>query len=105
MGSPISPIVANLYLEDFEIRVINTAEHPLRIWKKYVDDTFVVIESSKKEKFLEHITKMNPHIHFTNEDAKTDGSIPFLDTLAMPQSDNSLSTSVYRKPTHTDLYL
>ena len=28
MGSPISPIVANLYVEDFEIKVINTAEHP-----------------------------------------------------------------------------
>ena len=32
-------------------------------------------------------------------------SIPFLDTIVMPQPDNSLLTSVYRKPTHTDLYL
>ena len=48
MGSPISPIVANLYMEDVEIKTINTAEHPPRVWKRYVDDTFVVIESSKK---------------------------------------------------------
>ena len=105
MGSPISPIVANLYMEDFEIKAISTAEHPPRIWKRYVDDTFVVIESSKKEKFLEHINKMDPHIHFRTENAKADGSTPFLDTLEITQSDNSFFTSVYRKPTHTDFYL
>ena len=105
MGSPISPIVTNLYMEDFEIKAIITAEHPPRIWKRYVDDTFVVTEPAKKAKFLKHINKMDPHIQFTTEDAKADGSIPFLDTLVMSQSDNSLLISVYRKPTHNDLYL
>ena len=66
---------------------------------------FVVIESSRKEEFLEHISNMNPHIQFTTEDAKPDGSLPFLDTIVLPQLDNSLLTSVYRKPTHTNLYL
>ena len=28
MGSSISPIVANLYMEDFEMRAINTSPHP-----------------------------------------------------------------------------
>ena len=70
-----------------------------------MDDTFVVIESSRKEEFLDHINNLDPNIQFTTEDAKPDGSLPFLDTLIQKQPDNSLSTSVYRKPTHTDLYL
>ena len=48
---------------------------------------------------------MDPHIQFTTEDAEADESIPFLDTIVMPQPDNSLLTTVFRKPTHTDLYL
>ena len=49
MGSPISPIVANLFMEDFEIKAINSAVDPPRIWKRFVDDTFVVIDSARKE--------------------------------------------------------
>ena len=39
------------------------------------------------------------------EDSRSDGSMPFLDTLVTPSSDGSLSAKVYRKWTHTDLYL
>ena len=92
-------------MEDFETKAISSAVHPPSTWKRFVDDTFVVIESSRKEVFLDHINNLDPNIQFTTEDAKPDGSLPFLDTLIQKQPDNSLSTSVYRKPTHTDLYL
>ena len=48
MGSPVSPIVANIYMEAFENRAISTALHPTRMWKRYVDDTFVIHQSHKK---------------------------------------------------------
>ena len=105
MGSPISPIVANLYMENFEVEAMRSAPHPPHLWKRYVDDTFTIIESSYKSEFLKHINSIDGHIQFTCEDQRDDGAMPFLDILITPEKDGSLSTSVYKKPTHTDLYL
>ena len=105
MGSPISPIVANIFMEAFENGAIETALHPPRIWKRYVDDTFVLQDQAHKEEFLQHLNSVEPSIKFTVEEAKEDGSIPFLDTIIRPEADGTFTIGVYRKPTHTDLYL
>ena len=106
MASPISSIMANFFMEDFEIKAINSAVYPPRIWKRFVDDTFMVIDSTRKKKISgAHKQHVTPYIQFITEDAKLDWSLPFLVTKVMPQPDNSLLTSVYRKPTDTDLYL
>ena len=55
---------------------------------------------SRKEGFLEHINILDPHIQFTTAKPRC----PFLDTIVMPH-DVSLITTVYRKSTHTDLYI
>ena len=105
MGSHISPIVANLYMENFEVRAINTSPHPPLMWKRFVDDTCLVIKAAHKQEFLGHINSIDHHIQFTSEDSKPDGSMPFLDMMITPKDNGRLGTTVYRKPTHTDLYL
>ena len=104
IGSPVSPIMANIYMDAFENRAIPTALHTPRMWKRYIDDTFV-IHQSHKEEFFRRINTVDPSIQFTVEESKDYGSIPFLDTIITPETDGTLTTGVYRKPTHTDLYL
>ena len=105
MGSPLSPIVANIFMEDFETKALETAPHPPRLWKRFVDDTFVVIEAQYKEEFFQHINSVDENIKFTAENTRADGTMPLLDTHVTPQSDGSLLTTVYRKPTHINQYL
>ena len=105
MGSPVSPIVANPYMEYLEQKALSTAPHPPRFWCRYVDDTFVIHKEANKQGFLQHINSVDPAIKFTVEDNKEDGSIPFLDTIVKPEVNGSLSITVHRKPTHTDQYL
>ena len=105
MGSPISPIVANLYLEDLELKAIQSAQNPPSFWRRFVDDTLTIIKSSQIDNFLHHLNSIDQNIQFTKEDSRPDGSMPFLDILITPEKNGSLKTTVYRKPTHTDLYL
>ena len=105
MGSPFSPIVANLYMEHFEGKALRSAANPSQVWYRFVDDTWVIQQQSSKQECLEHINKVDPAIKFTMEGTQGNGAIPFLDTLITLQADGSLSITVYQKPTHTDQYL
>ena len=105
MGSPISPIVAYLFMEDLEIQAIRTSPTPPSLWKRFVDDTFTIIKKEDRSSFLQHLNSIHQNIKFTCEEVRDDGSMPFLDILVTPKEGGSLSTSVFRKPTHTDLYL
>ena len=52
MGSPLSPIVANIFMEKFKKEAIDTAPHTPSLWKRYVDDSFVIQEEQHKEEFF-----------------------------------------------------
>ena len=70
-----------------------------------MDDTWVIQKQAHKQAFLDHINSIDLAIKFTVEGNQETVAIPFLDTLATPLADNSLSFKVYQKPTHTDQYL
>jgi hypothetical protein len=42
MGSPLSPVIADFFMEEFERRAIKRATHKPGYWYRYVDDTFVI---------------------------------------------------------------
>ena len=67
-----------------------------------MDDTLVIQEAEHSQQFLQNINSQDPKIQFTVEEPGTDGSIPFLDTKVKPGPNNTIHTTVYRKPTHTD---
>ena len=106
MGSPLSPVLADLFMEEFEQLAINTADHSPIMWLLYVGDTFVIWQHGQEKLclFLEHLNGLHSNIQFTMEQERN-GSISFLDVEVSRQEDGTLSRSVYRKPTHTDRYL
>ena len=105
MGSPISPILANLVMENFELQALNSySSNPPRLWLRYVDDTFVNINRTEQDNFFEHINSINSHIKFTQEKC-LDNKLAFLDCNIKISDTRKLTTAVYRKPTHTNHYL
>ncbi|XP_046400913.1 uncharacterized protein LOC124167151 [Ischnura elegans] len=106
MGSPLSPAIANLFMEDFEEKALQSASLRPRYFFRYVDDTFVIWQHGRNtlDDFLSHMNQQHPNIKFTMEE-ENNNCIPFLDILIQRKPDGTLGHSVYRKPTHTNLYL
>ena len=108
MGSPVSPVVANLYMEFLEQKAIASA--PLdcapKLWKHYVDDILELVNKNQVDNLTDHLNQCDPtgNIKFTYE-KEQDSSIPFLDTLIVRKPNGSVKLLVYRKATHTDQYL
>ena len=44
MGSPVSAVIANLYMEAFAEQEIESAPYKPKIWKRYADDTFTILD-------------------------------------------------------------
>ena len=103
MGSLVSAVVANLYMEFLEELALETALTRPRLWKRYVDDTFCILRKGSTKELLHNLNGVRPTIKFMVE--QEDGTLPFLDTLLRRREDGSLDVSVYRKPTHTYQHL
>ena len=58
MGSPVSPIVADLYMEFFEDIALHTAPNRPRLWKRYVDDTCCIVKKGEVDQPLQHLVSV-----------------------------------------------
>ena len=102
MGSPVSTVIANIYMEHFETSVIPSSLILIKWWFRYVDNVQSTARKNKVNTLQEHLNSIHPHTKFTIELQGTDG-LPFLDILTIPTL-NSIESTAYRKPTHRDMY-
>ena len=92
-------------MEIFEEQAIESAPlYKPKIWKRYVDDTFTILDRYRVDFFPQHLNSQQPSIRFTME-IENNNKIAFLETSVYREPDSRLTTSVYRKPAHTDPYL
>ncbi len=109
MGSSLGPAAANVYMNFFEYESFTLARE-LRMdipvtWFRYVDDVLACWTHGENQlpRFLDFLNSRVDSIRFTME-FETEGRIPFLDIL-INRNGGSPVFSVYRKPTHSNLYL
>ena len=98
------PIMCNLYLEDFEQMAVAKAENPARWWKRYVDDTYTVLQKDQAQNFIDYLITVDDDIKWTTEgevvkeveveglENKTERGLAFLDTLSVVNEDGSIKT-------------
>ena len=100
MGSPASPVVANVCMEVIENTAIETTQTKPKTWKRFMfDDSFSIIKKTVITSFLNSLNNIDPNISFTIE-LELDNKISLLDTL-ITRHGNNLKIDVLSKPIHT----
>ena len=69
MGSPSGPVLANIFMCDFEEKwIINSPRLHPTLWYRYVDDTFSMFDSKGfANEFLKYLNGRHNSIKFTVE--------------------------------------
>ncbi|BHF62100.1 hypothetical protein SprV_0100508100 [Sparganum proliferum] len=98
MGSTVSGLVAELVLQELE--KIAFIQHEPVFWRRYVDDTFVIVKKDMLQHFHSLLNSVFPDIKFTREEEQ-EQQLPFLDVLVRRNPNGELETTVYRKATNT----
>ena len=99
MGSPLGPVLANIFMCNFEEKWVANVDSRPSIWFRYVDDTFALFDNvASATKFLEYLNTRHPNINF-----EENHEIPFFD-VRIKRNLNTFTTTVYRKTTFTGLY-
>nr|VZI17673.1 unnamed protein product [Spirometra erinaceieuropaei] len=98
MGSPVSGLVAELVLQELE-KIAFTQHEPV-FWRRYVDDTSVIVKKDMLQHFHSLFNTVFPDTKFTREEEQ-EQQLPFLDVLVRRSPNGELETTVYRKATNT----
>ncbi|CAF0905513.1 unnamed protein product [Didymodactylos carnosus] len=105
MGNPLALVLADVFMTKIESKLNRFTANKSKVWVRYVDDIFYIFEIDHVHILyvLNRINNWHANIKFTLEMEKN-GELPFLDVLII-RSKNKYETTVYRKPTNTDLYM
>ena len=77
MGSPVSPVIADIFMENLEEKIFMETEAP-RLWKRFVDDVLAVTKKNYGNMLLAKLNSAHENISFTMEE-EADGTLLFMD--------------------------
>ncbi|VDP77728.1 unnamed protein product [Schistosoma mattheei] len=106
IGSPVSPIVANLFMHTLETSAIARSVYLSKLWLRYADDIFIINKRDGLEELFNNVNSISESSKLTEELESVDHKLAFLDCLFERRHNNNKSKiNVYRKPTHSERYL
>ena len=101
MGSPLGPVLANIFMTELEIAMITSLGNYLQNWKRFVDDTFTFVLPDKIGYIVNQLNSFDENIQFTFE-MEEETKLAFLNVMVIRNTNDTINTTVYQKPTNTD---
>ena len=105
MGSPLGPVLANIFMVSLEETLVPQLNQKMPVWLRYVDDTFTLISKGEVENVLNVLNNFHQSIKFTYE-SESSNEISFLDVkIKRFIGSSALKTDIYRKKIDTSIYI
>ncbi|CAF5225303.1 unnamed protein product [Rotaria magnacalcarata] len=81
MGNTLSPILADIYMDEYQKQHLHKVNIPNKIWR-YIDDILIITKMNKTQfdKYVYDLNKMRGTIKFTSEFEQND-QINYLDSI------------------------
>ena len=99
MGSPLGPVLANIFVGFHEESLNISSRQDILLYHRYVDDTFALEneeENTKNNSFLEELNRLHPALEFTCE-KEDDNKLPFMDIHVHNRQQLMVLTSTLRQ--------
>ena len=92
MGSSLSPMMANILVNDLEQKIVKKYEKNSKIvhYTRYVDDSIIIIRKNSLRLFLKEMNSYDSKLNFTLEEMNCENKLIFLDMLVFVDENNSL---------------
>ena len=99
MGSPLSPIAADIVIDDLETKCIGTLPFQLPFYFQYVDDMITAVPANQNNTIKNTFNSKNHKIQFTVEEEYVN-TICLLDVLIIREGTN-IRINWHQKPTYS----
>jgi len=93
MGSPLSPVIADLVLQYLELSAIHSLPFHLPFYYRYVDDIVLIVPSNSLDLLIQSFNSQHSRLQFTM-DIERNNQISFLD-LTFINEDGKLIFDLY----------
>jgi hypothetical protein len=99
MGNNFSCVCAIIFMNYIETEILRSLDSKIKVWKRYVDDVFLVYCDLSPTDLLTVCNDVHPNIVFTIEEP-TNASLPYLDLL-LTHAGDYFAYQLYAKPSHS----
>ncbi|XP_044745148.1 uncharacterized protein LOC123307011 [Coccinella septempunctata] len=98
MGNPLSPILAEIAMDELVSSVLANLPFVLPFFWLYVDDSITAVPEEEFDTILDYFNAFNPKLQFTME-TERDNKLAFLDVEVHRKECGTLLTNWFTKPT------
>ena len=93
MGSPLGPVLANIFMVELEKIIIPKLEKEVKLWRRFVDDTIWFAKMGSLSYILLTINSFHKNIIKFTMKIGQNSTIPFLDVLLI-RTQQKIDTTV-----------